>query len=88
LKLRKRGSEELDDADEDDGRGGGGNNNKRVRVDDSSPPESPRTSRTGTIVVSSLADEEYRDRVRDGRSRLSVSEVDLDRLYVLANEED
>jgi len=86
LRLRKRGSEELDDADEDGGgRGGGcGNNNKRVRVDDSSPAESPRTSTTATSDVSSLADEECRDRVRDGR----VSEVDLDRLYVLADEED
>ena len=40
LRLRKRGSEELDDADEDGGRGGCGNDNKRVRVDDSSPAES------------------------------------------------
>ena len=94
LKLRKRSSEELDDADEDGGGrgGGGGNNNKRVRVDDSSPAESPRTSTTATSDVSSLADEEYSNRDR-GRnvmrgSRVSVSEVDLDRLYVLADEED
>ena len=93
LKLRKRSSEELDDADEDGGgRGGGGNNNKRVRVDDSSPAESPRTSTTATSDVSSLADEEFsnRDRARNVTrgSRTSVSEVDLDRLYVLADEED
>jgi hypothetical protein len=92
LKLRKRSSEELDDADEDGGRSGGGN--KRVRVDDSSPAESPRTSTTATCDVSSLADEEClnRDRARGGQvtrsSRVLVSEVDLDRLYVLADEED
>ena len=72
--------------------GSGGNNNKRVRVDDSSPAESPRTSTTATSDVSSLADEEYRDRDRARNvtrgSRASVSEVDLDRLYVLADEED
>ena len=37
-------------------------------MDDSSPAESPRTSTTGTSDVSSLADEECRDQVRDGRS--------------------
>jgi len=90
LKLRKKGSEKLDDADEDGSRGGGGNNNKRVRVDDSSPAESPRTSTTATSDVSPLADEEYlnRDRARAGRSRMLESEVDLDRLYVLVDEED
>jgi len=57
-------------------------------MDDSSPAESPRTSTTATSDVSSLADEECWDWVGDGRSRVSVSEVDLDRLYVLADEED
>ena len=56
-------------------------------MDDSSPAESPQTSMTATSDVSSLPDK-CRDRVRDGRSRVSVSEVDLDRLYVLADEED
>jgi len=37
-------------------------------VDDSSPAESPRTSTTGMSDASSLADEECRDQVRDGRS--------------------
>ena len=90
LRFRKRGSEELDDADEDGSRGGGGNNNKRVRVDQSSPAESPRMSTTAMSDVSPLADEEYlnRDWARAGHSRVLVSEVDLDRLYVLVDEED
>ena len=65
-----------------------------MRVNDLSPAESPRTSTTATSDVSSLADEEYRDRdrARDERGnvtrRVSVSEVDLDWLHVLADEEE
>ena len=91
LKSRKRSSEELDNADEDGGgRGGGGcgTNKKRVRVDDSSHAESLWTSTMVTSDVSSLADEECWDQASEGRinvsriSRVSVSEVDLDRFCV------
>ena len=57
-------------------------------MDDSSHAESPRTSTTVTSDVSSLADEECWDRASEGRvnvpriSRVSVSEVDLDRFCV------
>ena len=54
LKLRKRSSEELDDADEDGGRGGRGKN-KRARLNNSSPAQSPRTRMTVMSDVSSLA---------------------------------